>query len=115
MVTQVGKWVKTERERRGWSQTELAQRASIVQSYLSRLEGSDRTKPSPDVLQRLANAFGVTVNEMLQLEEISEKTNDLASVVGEITDILRDLTPNERFAVLEHARALRDRRNSNRG
>lgn len=46
------------RLKRGWTQQELAERAGTKQANISRLENA-RLNPSVDMLQRVANAFGV--------------------------------------------------------
>jgi len=52
----VGDWVKAEREKRGWSQRGLAQRAGLEQSYLSKLERNKSVRPGADIIQRLATS-----------------------------------------------------------
>lgn len=44
-------------------QTELAERADISQSYLSQIEAGVK-RPSPFMMIRLANAFGVSLDEL---------------------------------------------------
>jgi transcriptional regulator with XRE-family HTH domain len=49
---------------RGWSQEQLAERASMQRSYLADLERGSRN-PSVRTLVKLANAFGVPVATLL--------------------------------------------------
>jgi len=58
-------WIKAERERRGWSQTELARRIGVRQNTVSQWESGDRTLTDVTIITRLADALGVTVNEVL--------------------------------------------------
>lgn len=47
------------------SQREIARRAGLSTTYLSALEGGERTNPGIPVLQRLAKALGVSVGDLL--------------------------------------------------
>ena len=70
----LGSTVRKLRERKGWTQTELARRARVTQGYIAKLEGwtsggatkTRRANPSLDVLQRVATALGVNLNELLR-------------------------------------------------
>lgn len=57
-------WVKTERERRGWSQAELARRAGLSQPAIALLERSTR-QPRPETVEGVARAFGLPSAEEL--------------------------------------------------
>src|SRR5438874_10944123 len=52
------------RQSRGMTQTDLARRASVTASYLSRLEGG-RVAPGIDMVERIAAALGTTVADLL--------------------------------------------------
>ncbi len=54
--------LRTERERRGWSKAELARRARVDQSFVSKVEAR-RQVPYPSQLKRLATALGVPVSK----------------------------------------------------
>lgn len=53
----IGKRIRAARERLGWSQTELAQRAGSVASYQSRLEAGQFERPSVERLSAIARAI----------------------------------------------------------
>ena len=59
------KVIKRLRERKKWSQRELAERVGVSQTTIALIESGDR-EPSLDVLRRLAQALGVTVSELLE-------------------------------------------------
>ena len=50
--------LKTERLRRGWSQSELARRASLNANTVSQIE-SQRFRPYESQLAKIARAFGI--------------------------------------------------------
>lgn len=56
--------VRFQRCRRGWSQEELARRAGLPQSYISRYERVNLTFPRPHNIDKLAAAFGVPAHEV---------------------------------------------------
>lgn len=56
------------RRQRGLTQKELAERAEITETYLSRLE-SVGAAPGIDLVDRLAAALGTTVHDLLPLAD----------------------------------------------
>jgi len=60
----VSERVRSLRERKGWSQLELAQRSGLSVSVLSEIE-SGQNKPSLDMLVVLAQSLGVPLNTFL--------------------------------------------------
>jgi transcriptional regulator with XRE-family HTH domain len=58
-----GKVILNLRERRGWTQTELATRVGITQSMLSRLE-SGKAQVGFYETSRLAQSFGLTTDQL---------------------------------------------------
>lgn len=57
--------VREARERRGWSQRELAQRANVRQATVSQLERGVR-RLDLEVLERVAKALGVLPEKLLR-------------------------------------------------
>jgi len=57
--------LRQRRLERGWSASELARRAGVNRSFVSRIESGEATRPSGQVLQRLAQALDTTVAELL--------------------------------------------------
>ncbi len=62
----LGRVLRTLREEKGWTQNELAEKASIERSYLAQLETGTRVNPTIAVLKRLAKALRVPVTELLE-------------------------------------------------
>jgi ribosome-binding protein aMBF1 (putative translation factor) len=56
LAFELGAAVRALREQKGWSQTQLAQAASMTQSAIARFEAGG-TVPTLPVLQRLAHAL----------------------------------------------------------
>ena len=59
----IAKRVSTLRTERGWTQKDLADRAGLPQSHISRIE-CERLSPSRKTVEKLAVAFGIEVGEL---------------------------------------------------
>lgn len=66
----LGERIKSLREERGWTQEELAKKISIGQQYISKYE-SGKAFPSFKTLEKLADAFGVSVDFLRMKEKIN--------------------------------------------
>ena len=64
----IGRAVARLREAKGWSQQQLAEAAGLSQPYVSKVESGAR-EPSLVVVQALARALGVKVDELLREDE----------------------------------------------
>jgi transcriptional regulator with XRE-family HTH domain len=75
----LGKVVQTLRERRKWTQGELAERVDLGQPQISRLEAG-KMQPDFFALTRLATAFGLTLDQLRsQVERSLEIARKAAS------------------------------------
>lgn len=66
-LTKLGVRLRHLRSQQGWTLEDLADRAGVSEAYLSRLEGGER-QPSLAVLFSLAQAFGVALPSLFELE-----------------------------------------------
>src|SRR5215217_7706444 len=108
----IGAWVKAERERRGWSQSELARRAGLTPQAIGQLERSRRRHPYSETVAGLAQAFGITTEELYRaaygdqgvaaggLVPEASPLGNLDNWVKRIVAIGPELTSAERIAVL---------------
>ncbi len=62
----LGRVLRTLREEKGWTQEELAGKARVARSYLTKLETGAKLNPSLDVLRRIAKALKAPVTELLE-------------------------------------------------
>ncbi len=58
--------VRRLRNAKGWSQAALGRAAGIAAAHVSMIESGRRADPQGSVLQALAGALGVTVDELLR-------------------------------------------------
>lgn len=61
--------IRELREKRGWTQTELARRAGIKQGVLSDIETGTTKDPRVGTLSAIANALEVPIEELIRKEE----------------------------------------------
>jgi transcriptional regulator with XRE-family HTH domain len=64
--------LKRLREQKGWTQTEAAEQAGVPFRTMQNWEAGSR-EPRLDALRKLAAAYGVTVDELLQVESPPDK------------------------------------------
>ena len=75
-MASLGERVKHERERRRYSQMELAKEADITQGLLSRIEAGKVKAPNADIIKRLARALWVSTDHLLCMD-IDDDTGEL--------------------------------------
>ena len=60
----IGKRVALERERRGWSLSELAERSGVSRAMIHKVERGE-SSPTATLLGKLSGAFGLTVSTLI--------------------------------------------------
>jgi len=86
----IGRRVRTARERREWTMTELAKRAGVNHSYLSKLEVGKFGTPSVEKLTAIATALG------MRLADLTGEAEPLDEDVAEAIDEVLRLAPERR-------------------
>jgi len=61
-----GKYIYHVRKIQGYTLTQLAKRVGISKSYLSSIERDLKQNPSIQVMEKIAEALGVDLNDLLQ-------------------------------------------------
>lgn len=89
----LGEVIKRQREEKGWSLTELAERTDgrIERSYIFRLEKGEKKNPSWEVVLKLIEVLGINLRELLQLynqDEILKREFEQTKKIG-IREVLR--------------------------
>jgi len=91
--------IKQLRKKKGWSQTELAEKISSHLSHVNRIE-TGKYKPSVDVLVRLADVFDVSLDALVrdsevEIQEVTVENKELAQRIK----LLDSLEPEDRQAL----------------
>jgi transcriptional regulator with XRE-family HTH domain len=72
------------RERKGWTQQELATRASVPYMTIWRLERGEHAYPRVDIAKKLARTFGVSLDVLLGLYEDDESEEAMPAAVATV-------------------------------
>jgi transcriptional regulator with XRE-family HTH domain len=67
--SRLGARIKVERERRGWSLTDLAERSGVSRAMINKVERGEAS-PTASLLGRLSAAFGLTLSALLARTEM---------------------------------------------
>ena len=103
----LGDVIRANREQRGWSQSELARRSGLTQGHINQIEAGKRLNPSVEVLQRVAQAFGVGVDSLLQDSPLAPLAQDIAQApANELTKLWSRLSAEDKETVMRVARRL---------
>jgi transcriptional regulator with XRE-family HTH domain len=89
--------VKQRRLEKGLSQSELARQMGITRTYLYRIEKGEATRPSANVLQRLAQVLDTSVADLLEQPESVEPAA-IPPTLRRLAE--RDNLPSEDVAML---------------
>lgn len=63
-----GEKLKTERTKKGWSQEELAEKLFVSRQSVSKWENG-QNYPSIEIIIKISDLFGVTIDELLRSDE----------------------------------------------
>lgn len=67
--------VTRERDKRGWTQKDLAQAGDMYQSLVSRVERGQR--PSMESVEKFSDGFGIEVSELIAMAEaVADELDD---------------------------------------
>jgi transcriptional regulator with XRE-family HTH domain len=70
------------RERRGWSQRELAERARVPYMTVWRIEANTHKYPRMDIAKKLARTLGVSLDVLCDLYGEDDESEVLAAVAS---------------------------------
>jgi transcriptional regulator with XRE-family HTH domain len=100
----LGDFIRQQRERANLSLRRLADSAGISNPYLSQIERGIR-KPSAEILKRLSRALEVSANSMYSKAGLFDEEFDSPSVLDAI-DADATLTPDQKKVLLDLYRTL---------
>lgn len=106
----IGGYIRGARERRGITQSELADLAGIPRPHLSDIERGRIALPNADLRRRLAAALGVShVDLLVAAGELTQEEagKRLEPVRSEFDQVLQGLSDSEQEAVVDIVRRLR--------
>ncbi|MHA1227402.1 MAG: helix-turn-helix domain-containing protein [Candidatus Hodarchaeales archaeon] len=110
----LGRYLKRVRKERKLTLRVVEKRTGISNAYLSQVENGKILKPSPSILYKLAECYGVSYEKLMQLAgyplpAISVKMEKMEPSFR-LDSSFDDLTEEEKKRVLEYIEFLKSRR-----
>lgn len=109
----LGTMVKEARQRKGWTQGELAARCGVTQSYISQIERGEKYNVPLETLQALAAALDLSLDMLAgAVPPLPTQVAELAAQglkeeeVARLVAIWPHLTPQDREAIIAMTRAI---------
>lgn len=106
----LGELLKRKREEKGLTLREVEKRSEISNAYLSQLENQKIVKPSPTILQKLAEVYETSYSRLMQVSGYPVETKSTKMVYFRTSRGLEDLTKEEERKLTDYLRFLRQRR-----
>ncbi len=78
--------IRREREKRGWSQAELAKKIQEKESLIRKIENGEIT-PEPDVVEKLEKLFDIKLREKVPEVKVELKKSNLKPTLGDVVVI----------------------------
>lgn len=112
-IHQLGSFLEKARKERGMTLRAVESEVGVSNAYLSQLEKGKIRSPSPVVLHKLSDLYGVSYASVLQLAgypvpESSQPTPPSSSLAARIGSI----TPEEEEKLVEYLEFIRSKRRS---
>lgn len=95
MTQTLAQHIRSAREKRGWTQEQLAVRADVSRSTIQNLE-TGRRQPHRGSLKRIAEALGVDIADLIPGEEAPLTAEEIAEKRAELLEALALLDAMER-------------------
>jgi transcriptional regulator with XRE-family HTH domain len=101
------------RQRLGWTQQDLAERSGVQRPTISKIETGNRQNLRTTTLQRLAQALGVTADDLLlapPLHAVADRPPDYKTTLAAVVKLAEDLEQADLEDLLEYIEFLRAKR-----
>jgi transcriptional regulator with XRE-family HTH domain len=102
--TDLGSFIRQQRERANLSLRRLADTAGISNPYLSQIERGIR-KPSAEILSRLSRALEISANSLYSMAGFLDETTQSPTITDAV-DADDRLSPSQKKVLLDMYRAL---------
>jgi transcriptional regulator with XRE-family HTH domain len=106
----LGNYLKGARKQRRLTLRAVEERTAISNAYLSQLENDKISSPSPTVLHKLAECYGISYGHLMRLTGYPISEEGQKPAFRSSTADLDNLTPEEKEKVVEYIQFLKSRR-----
>ena len=98
LLIKIGKKVRHERLRLGWTQEELAEKLDMSASFVSQIERGARSV-SIETLECLGRVLGVNSADFLQKDHDTKQHSHAQDIAHRMQSLLKGYTPHEQEVV----------------
>jgi len=106
-VSNIGKFIKELREKKGFSQRQLAYLSGVSNTEISRIENGERKKPDIEILQKIARPLGVNYKTLYVVagyvkneDNIDGKIKSAISDDPELLEFWNEMTERDNLQIL---------------
>ena len=89
-----GQWVRSEREKRKWSQADLARESGLYRSLINNIEGGV-SESAPKTLKALGNAFNYDADYMFELVGLLPSKTELSPIKRMLLKLAKELPDSD--------------------
>lgn len=98
-------WIDQEIKQKNWSRRELARRTGLSTSLVQKILKGERN-PSTEFCIKVAQALGESPEKLLRMAGILPEILEDETLVNEVVELLRTLTPDQKMEALKYVRYL---------
>lgn len=109
IMSELGNFIKEHRTLKHLSRRKLSEMANMSHTEIHRLESGERKNPSPPILKAIANALGVTYDEIMKSAGYMDSTSPTPVIAARIEGT-EDLSDEELDEVRTYIEFLRSKR-----
>ena len=110
MNEQLGDYLKRIRKEKNFTLRCVEEKTGISNAYLSQLENKKISSPSPTVLRKMADFYGVSYSKLMELVGYPMDDVEKNRVLFRASGKVEEVTPEEEKELLNYLRFLRMRR-----
>lgn len=103
-------WIIGEREKREWSQSDLARKVGVTRQTINDYESRRRTNPDEKILVKISQAFGYPPEHLPRLAGQLPPAVDISEEISQIIHEVEKLSRQDQSEVLAFIRMLNNLR-----
>ncbi len=97
-------WMIAERQRREWSQADLARKADVTRQTINDYESRRRANPDPRILSRISEVLGFPPEHLPRMAGLLPPSVEMNPEIKQIIHEAQDMSKDEQQEVLTYIR-----------
>jgi len=110
MTESLGDYLKRIRKERNLTLRCVEEKTGISNAYLSQLENKKISSPSPTILRKIADLYGISYSQLMELTGYPVDALSTNRVLFRTSGKVEEVTPEEEKELLTYLKFLRMRR-----